>query len=268
MTLPDVETRHDGACGKRRRRGVEGWPSTPQPYPTSCMAMVRSTTAATKETEAVAEIAPDVLMEHIWALADACDRLTGVRLPDELGRLVMHKHRGMQAPSARIFWMDPVLSSMRRSNSAEYRCRCGSWDMGHPGQHVVVTKKMASHSTPRRWAGVDSYVQCGSWACNLPRFSNRCGLASLYGSVVRNSALPPPEGQCIHDKWFNAGMGEPMFLLFADRSQVRALIAKVNGTKRIHIDGCDYNSKADWVRVYYNSLRETPLEDWPRAPTP
>lgn len=61
------------------------------------------------------------------------------------------------------------------------------------------------------------------------------------------------------------GLKECEFVLYADRGQIRQLIARAHGTEVLHIEGDDYISRSEWARVFYNSLREEPLRDWPRV---
>ncbi len=244
----------------------------------------------------------DMFAEYARALGDACEGLTGRGMAMELVMLVLVRHRGFRTPSAQVFWMDPGLSTHAWFNLTKARgyitelCACGAGGniiaMGHPvrkrlaalrnGEHPPMTARAAMHLQPRRPAVPSTYLQCGKhmvWThegSSVDCFGAPCRKTLLWNRVLMNRALDcnPTHMACDVThwsmwRWFtDPWLTEARFLLYADRGQIRELIARAHGTKLVRLEGDDYTSRAEWVRVYYNSLRETPLEDWPRAPTP
>lgn len=249
----------------------------------------------------------DVFEEHIRALGDVCEGLTGRRMAVELAVLVLVRHGGLRAPSAQVLWMDPGLNAHPWADalnlSAVAHCACGAGRNivadGHPvrkrlhalhdGKHPPMTARAAMHLQPRSPAVPSTYLTYGKYAVaahargsrvssSVDRFGAWCRKTLLWNRVMANRVTDCDPTQEVNNpmqysvwRWrTDSWLTEARFLLHADRDQIRELIARAHGTKPIRIEGDDYTSRAEWVRVYYNSLRDKPLEDWPRAapPTP
>ena len=251
------------------------------------------------------ECRSDMFAEYVHALEDVCEGLTGMRMAAELVMLVLVRHRGLRTPSAQAYWKDPGLSAHPWADvlnlSVVAYCACGAgrdiMAEGHPvrkrlyalhnGKRPPMTARAAMHLQPRTPAVPSTYLRHGKYAVRthvsdfrvsdtVDSFGAQCRKTLLWSRVLLNRTTDCDPTLAVNDpmhwwmwRWLtDPWLTEAQFLLYADRDQIRELIARAHGTKPVRLEGDDYTSRAEWVRVYYNSLRETPLDDWPRAPTP
>lgn len=142
---------------------------------------------------------------------------------------------------------------------------------------ATITKHLACHLR-RRISNVGTrWVKEGPWKVEDPtqgyRWSSRCTMIELWLRLWFNTSklleLIPNDIQKLYHVnrglRFRQGLSEQEFLYSANREQIREAIANANGTKLLRIEGDDYTSRAEWVRVFYNSLRPRPLKSWPHA---
>lgn len=140
----------------------------------------------------------------------------------------------------------------------------------------TMTKTLACH-WPRRMSNVESrWVAEGPWKVEDPmrkRLTVTCAMADLWMGLWYNTSnvlasIPKNIQQLYHMNYqfrFRQGLSEREFLVCANREEIREAIANANGTEKVWIKGDDYTSRAEWVRVFYNSLRPRPLRAWPHA---
>lgn len=255
------------------------------------------------ETECDAESRVDVLKECLAALSEACWGLCGREFPHELGMLVLLEYGGMRSPSAVAFlgeqkmwtWIriyESVLADAHKMVTAARlwnpcgMCQCGAenlpvaverycTDVSYYGRGTM-TKTLACHY-PHRISNIGSrWVKEGPWKVEDPtrmRWRDQCSMTELWlGLWFNTSEALASVSRGIQQLYhmnrnlrFRQGLMERDFLYSANREQIREAIANVNGTEKVRIEGDDYTSRAEWVRVFYNSLRPRPLKSWPHA---
>lgn len=251
------------------------------------------------------ELRPNMVGEHLAALSEVCQGLCGREFPHELGMAVLIEYGGMRAPSAVAFlgeqrmwsWVHAYESLMRELqteyglrahsilNSGDL-CQCGAENPAvATGKYCAavsyygrgtMTKTLACH-WPRRSSNVGSrWVREGPWKVEDPtrkRWTVTCAMAELWMTLWFNTSkalasVSKGMQQLYYMNRrvrFRQGLSEREFLSGADREQIREAIANANGTEQVRIEGDDYTSRAEWVRVFYNSLRPRPLMAWPHA---
>jgi hypothetical protein len=177
-------------------------------------------------------------------------------------------------------------ASVSRMLGSGARCVCGAENlpvavgrycaaMSYYGRGTM-TKTLACH-WPRRMSNVGSrWVTEGPLKVEDPtrkRWTDACAMADLWMGVWFNTSdtmtLMSSSKRILYDMnrqiRFRQGLSEREFLAYANRGEIREAIANANGTEQVRIDGDDYTSRAEWVRVFYNSLRPRPLMAWPHA---
>ena len=247
----------------------------------------------------------DVVEEHLAVLSEVCEGLCGQGFPHELGMVVLIEHGGMRAPSAAAFWgerrmwewvadmernfpKNTTFGSSHRAEALSSQCVCGMVAVQFRPMHAYkdalssygrakMTKQMACHQARRLSNVTERWVAEGPWKRDSPsaplRVAPQCSMNELWGVIWTNtSAKLTTHGETMRVLLelnrgirFREGLLEREFLWAADRPQIREAIAKVNGTEVVKIKGDDYTSRNEWVRIYYNSLREKPLHNWPYA---
>ena len=257
------------------------------------------------ERDDAAKPTPNMVGEYLAVLSEVCQGLCGQGFPHELGVAVLFEHRGMRAPSAAAFlgerrmwdWIKNyetgiANSSERYEMSAIYRildvcglCMCGakprldiqrySDAMSNYGR-ATMTKPLACHQ-PYRLSNVAArWVAEGPWKARdptRPGWKGICSLVDLWTGIWVNTSETVGmldkriTGVYLMNRMvrFREGLTEREFLADANREQIREAIANANGTEPLRIKGDDYTSRAEWVQVFYNSLRPKPLQAWPHA---
>lgn len=243
----------------------------------------------------------NVVGEYLAVLSEVCEGLCGKRFSHELGVVVLFEHGGMRAPSAAAFlgeqrmwdWIRnyefaigelPDLNMLSRKLDPDFRCVCGAKNISVSARRycaamsqygrATMTKKLACH-WPHRLSNVGSrWVSEGPWKTEdltQKRWINKCAMAELWMGLWINTSESVSYlgmrhlylmGRAIR---FREGVLEREFLYHANREQIREAIANANGTEVVRIEGEDYTSRAEWVRVFYNSLRSRPLQAWPHV---
>ena len=224
----------------------------------------------------------DLVGEHIQALSDSFITVCGVVLPPELALIILFRFGGLRAPTAEVLRIDPQLCVFRSAVAQEYdahgnflwrthastrSCLCGPGlepgaavtqylRLERTGGAGVVTKKAMCHLSPRRSSVVSYWLRDGPYERELG-ICRRLGCATTRLWLGMVSLWEP---QLIRE-----GLSEAAFLSLANRVELRDAIAKQHGTMPARIEGDDFTSRNEWVRIYYNSLREEGLRDWPRA---
>lgn len=257
------------------------------------------------EWDGVAKLGVNVVEEYLAVLSDVCRSLCGQEFPHELGVVVLFEHMGMRAPSATAFlgerrmwdWIQKYDNCMisRISQNDVYvgdrtliafrQCMCGANPelnvqrycdaMSNYGR-AMMTKQLACHQ-PHRLSNVSSrWVAEGPWKARNPTkhvWKTDCSLVDLWMGIWFNTSKTLDLlGKSIISLYvmnrtirFLPGLTEREFLYDANREQIREAIANANGTQPLRIQGDDYTSRAEWVRVFYNSMRPRLLRSWPRA---
>lgn len=260
---------------------------------------INSENEAEKETE----YKVNVVGEHLAVLSEVCENLCGQRFPHELGMTVLFRHGGLCASTAVAFlgerrmwdWIqnyhmflsqlnqDNDIGEASRAMDLAQACVCGANPHLNAKRHcdaltnygrVTMTKQIACHQYPRVSNVGSRWVTEGPWKMeNLMRHQWRsyCAMMDLWVGVwfnksekligISNTILVLYEMK--RKIRFRKGLLEREFLYSANREQIREAIANANGTKPVRIDGNDYTSRAEWVRVFYNGLRAKPLKAWP-----
>ncbi len=241
---------------------------------------------------------------HEWlivVLDIACQRKIGKRLPPELVFKIIFEYKGFLHPLAQCLIMDFEFYYFVRGiklrmliTKVAGSCTCGggfgapTWsypvDMASKyitaqihGQHFPLTKQIACHigrvgvcrwtsrfdgDFPRRQIyDTDPYnrrsplvatTSCSLrrlWALYARNYNNN--EAGYYYNTLQNSELEFSELDYIRN---------------ASRGEIRYMIGRAHGVECPSVVEKDYISRAEWVRVYYNSLRAPAeqLKDWPR----
>ena len=253
------------------------------------------------ELEGAIELRVDRVGEHLAALNEVCQDLCGREFPHELGMAVLLEHGGMRAPSAVAFlgerrmwnWIQTFKSALAQPNgmlhliiSSVDHCVCGADNLSIAAgkycaamsyySHGTMTKTLACHWAQRISNVGSRWVKEGPWKAEDPsrkRWKTDCAMAQLWMGLLFNTSealmLTSKSSQAIYYMSrkirFMEGLTEREFLAHANREQIREAIANANGTEQVRIEGDDYTSRAEWVRVFYNSLRPRPLMAWPHA---
>jgi len=188
-------------------------------------------------------------------------------------------------------WQSAMNERQRNTNHAlvlcmhkfEGVCVCGAKNMpAIAGRYcaamsyygrATMTKQLACHWPCRLSNVTERWVTEGPWKVEDPtrkQWTDRCAMADLWmGLWINTSEVALQSGvlQYVYHTnkkiRFRHGLSEREFLYYANREQIREAIANTNGTEVVRIEGDDYTSRAEWVRVFYNSLRLRPLKAWP-----
>jgi len=223
-----------------------------------------------------------IVDDYARTLWDVSVGLCGFPMPTELALAILLRFRGLQHPLACSFLGGLAQRRERFTRwtsgpmATQPWCACGENGyinnlahlFGHdvlPFHQLRLTRQVCSHTIWYRPTVPGQLVNHKLYAPHrCYGIRSKCRNAALWLRVLRSPSRESAGAEGTVET-FPRGLSVLQFLRAATRAQVRDAIATANGTPSLTIADNDYTSRGEWVRVYYNSLREEPAKAWPYA---